>query len=133
MEEFFKKEREFEMNHKVLYFLRELYYNCTYRLWYKVTNTKDEVKWAWQRVFRGYDDTANWDLGFYIAKISTPVLRNMVKNGVGYPSRITSEEWNKILLQIAQGFEDFTLGKNTYKEQRKACELFGKWLENLWD
>ena len=26
-----------------------------------LSNAKHEVKWAWQRVFRGYDDRITWD------------------------------------------------------------------------
>lgn len=148
MEEYFKKEREFEMNHKVLYFLRELYYNCTCRLWYKITNAKDEVKWAWQRVFRGYDVTASWALYAYITDIVLPVLKGY-RNGdkCGIPSIVckenesldkSQERWNKILDKMILSFEhiqkdELITDKKVDKEIQDGLKLFAKYFRTLWD
>lgn len=149
MEDYFKKEKEFKKNHKVKYFLRELYYNCTYRLWYKITNIKDEIKWAWQRVFTGYDVTASWGLDNYLTDIALPVLKGYRSgdNKSGIPSMVcrkneslkkSQKRWNGILDKMILSFEHIKKdvlipGKKVEKEIQDGLKLFAKYFRTLWD
>ena len=148
MENFLAREKEFEINHKVLYFLRELYYDCTYRLWSKITDMKYEVKWAWQRVFRGYDDTAYWGLYSYTTDIILPVLKDYRGGGkVGVPAMIcrekeslekSQERWKNILDKMILSFthikkDELNQDSKVEKEIQDGLKLFAKYFRTLWD
>jgi hypothetical protein len=96
----------------------------------------NRIKWAWQRAYRGYDDTAFWDLQFYLATIAAPTLRKMSQSS-GRPPLLTQEEWESHLSNMAIAMELIVMDKITYtKEQVKAIDrgiaLFGKWYKDLW-
>jgi hypothetical protein len=59
------------------------------------------VKFAWQRAFRGYDDSAWWSLDIYLASIAAPVLRKMADSTPSYPEDLTPESWTEILQKMA--------------------------------
>ena len=148
MEKFLEKKRLFKENHKVKYFFRELWYDCTCRLWYKITNAKDEVKWAWQRVFRGYDDTAYWGLYSYLTDIALPVLKWYKTNAHGIPSMVCIEKepmelsqkrWNNILDKMIFSFEIIKKDENLIEPKEvqvrvdEGLVLFAKYFQCLWD
>ena len=107
-----------------------------------------QIKWAWQRVFRGYDDTAYWDLCEYIMCIALPVLQYIKKEQGGLPYDkekkrvLTQEEWDNILDKMIAAFtlyeESLTIHGmiddtlETEEAKQKGFELFGKWLRSLW-
>lgn len=87
---------------------------------------KNQIKYAHQRVSRGWDDRAIWAVDMYLAKIipeimkqlkeDTYALPNQVFEGLPYENentysyseesmKIASERWDKILDEIAEGFE----------------------------
>ena len=112
------------------------------------------IKHGFQRMFRGYDDTAYWGLYHYIARIALPVLRHYkaqktgVPAGLGldYPNMTFSNQrrkWESILGKMITSFElildDEYYSLNT-KERKKhskqvteGLELFAKYYENLWE
>lgn len=148
MEDYFKKEKEFKENHKVRYFLREAYYECTYRTWRRIVDCKDEVKWAFQRAFRGYDNTAYWSLYSYLTNIALPVLRDYRKNKHGIPSMVmrkgesfkkSEERWNEILDKMIYAFQvikedrSYINPPEVDKKVQEGLKLFGKYYQTLWD
>ena len=112
----------------------------------------NRIKWAWQRVFRGYDDRWHWDL-FYAS--SRPIIENLMwlqKNHSGCPNEFYDEtkkgdechKWEDILGKMAQGFEagleidDKMLYKGDeydklMEQYNKGMELFVKYYRGLWD
>lgn len=104
-----------------------------------------EIKMAWQRVFRGYDDNANWDLESYLADIINKVTLHIAEHGSGHPDKLTEKKWKEILYQISFGFGSYIeMRSGVYsfrdkeykrleKEFKKGMELFCKYFPNLWD
>lgn len=104
------------------------YYALTHP-WKIVDYCVRQVKYAWQRVFRGWDDTAVWSIDSYLAKQIPELIRKLKKDQHGYPACILPEDyepgatrpeeeeeaiekeaiekWNNILDSIAEGFEAY--------------------------
>lgn len=68
---------------------------------------KSEIKWAYQRVFRGYDDKWYWSFNHQVADVAIKVFKNMSKKVWGHPSELKFKKWQKILMKIAEGFEAY--------------------------
>jgi len=48
----------------------------------------DQIRWAWQRLFRGWDDRVLWGIDYYLAKM-LPIWITMLKQDLyGVPSQI---------------------------------------------
>lgn len=126
-----------------------------WRLGFKVKNLYYQVKYGFQRMFRGYDDTEvfNADLTFIDRYLK--ILKDFSKNHYGYPPSITNEQWddildemikhltlmneNNIMSELKKGMPDSF--KPDYKTVREIMDkhkdeffkLFSKWFYNLWD
>ena len=104
-----------------------------------------EIKLAWQRVFRGYDDTMSWNLETHLADLINKITLDMADNGHGHPDKLTEKKWKEILQQISFGFGSYmemrsgcyTFKDKEYKrlekEYKKGMELFAKYFPYLWD
>lgn len=110
-----------------------------------------EIKWAWQRVFRGWDDTVVWSLDTYLAKNICVWLEELKKDKAGVPSNIYSqyedgedgyrlalEEYRKILDEIICGFDDYVkaveeMRKYDKKKLKESFRLLEENFETLWD
>jgi len=109
---------------------------------------KYEVKWAWQRVFRGWDDTACWSIDEHLSILLPKVIRKLRDGCDSYPLGLKNlKEWKVILGQMADGFEaywlmrnaTFTNEKSFFKQQEilkkkfdKGFQLFVKHFSGLW-
>ncbi len=102
-----------------------------------------KVKWAMQRVVRGYDDRLFWSLADYIDPMIVAHVRalrydkNMFS---GYPHGLTEKKWNKVLDTILAGFVDepeMGMSKKEWKKylknREKALVLLAFYWDNLWD
>ena len=113
---------------------------------------KCETKWAWQRVFRGFDDRWYWGLCGELNNVIPKVVRHMKKNYSGCPPELWDKKakdnechkWGEILEKIARGFEaseeieDELLYKGKkfmklYKERKEGLQLFVDNFTSLWD
>lgn len=106
------------------------------RLINAIKTWKNRLKWAWQRAYRGYDDTAKWSLDYYIAKIAMPVLKQMARYP-GHPGSITAAQWRDYLFQMYRAMELIAEDKGIYTEEEEkeiddGIALFGKWFRALW-
>jgi len=139
------------------------YYVMTHP-WELLSYWKRQIRWAWQRVFRGWDDRATWAVDYYFANILPQIIRKLKEEKHGIPVQmfdsdpypveneylgyndedmvIAEEKWNKILDEIADGFENYkTIDEVPLAEREKAYqdffdgafELFKKYFVNLWD
>jgi hypothetical protein len=61
------------------------YYKCTSSLYYK-------CKYAWQRLFREYDDLDKWNAAWYIARKAVPVLTAMRNSFQGTSLKLHRED-----------------------------------------
>ena len=50
-----------------------------------------QVKWAWQRVFRGYDDRESFSMSGYLAKRISTLTRDLESYVEGYPCALYDE------------------------------------------
>ena len=135
-----------------------------YRWWHKfpiyaIKNIIDfnrQIKWLYQRAFRGYSDCDNWDIAGYLCIIMPDMLRNLDR--CGHPLGSTSKEWSAALEKMAKGFEAVDKLHNlenwensehpwTAKQKQEShkrdladqktfkagMKLFTRWYRNLWD
>lgn len=98
------------------------------------------VKYAWQRLVRGYDDRLFWSMSHYIDPMIVAHIKNLREDGHGHPSNITEKKWNKILdtIMLGMGEEPEMLAGvkawNKYRKDReKALILLAFYWDNLWD
>ena len=126
-----------------------------WRLGYKIKNLYYQIKYGFQRMFRGYDDTEvfNTDLTFIDRYLK--ILKDFSKNHHGYPPSITNEQWNDILDEMIKHLSLMTADNvetelkkcmpNSFEPDYKTVseimdrhkdeffKLFSKWFYNLWD
>lgn len=87
--------------------------NLYYLIPRKLSDWKYEIKWAYQRVFRGYDDTTVWNFHHHIAEQFPRILRDLKENGFGCPSQFYDSKkkdnechkWKEVLEKMAKGFD----------------------------
>lgn len=88
-----------------------------------------EIKYAYQRLKRGYSDRDLWDFDSYLCEMVPMAVRNLAKNSMGCPGDLWDKDaknnechkWSEILEEIAQGFE----AADQIKSMRRYC----KWLK----
>ena len=51
-----------------------------------------QIKWAWQRVFRGWDDRVIWSINFHLAEVLPQWLEKLKKYKHGIPGQMFTEE-----------------------------------------
>jgi hypothetical protein len=115
------------------------------------------IKWFFQRGWRGYADCDVWSIDYYIDEWMPSALRQLGK-GCGTPAILCGEDsdnislnkshkkWVTILEQIAVGFEanmrlqncEYNLEnmgekKELYRKCDKGLKLFIKYFNNLWN
>lgn len=116
-----------------------------------------KIKWLFQRIFRGFDDTAAWNLDWKISKFILPRLKHFRKlERIGVPSTMFNEvdgnystdelhqkkidEWNIVLDKMILAFENIVndeYNKDNYKKQQEEIQeglkLFCTHFQGLWD
>lgn len=132
--------------------------------WYAVknfiTNAVTGVRYAWQRVTKGYDELAWFSMDFYLADLIAKLTDELNKNGVGTPSVIFTElgftpdengkytepeellaksAWSEVLTKIKEGFNEYSEVDNCMlhpdaelKKFHAGFELFHKYFRHLW-
>lgn len=119
-----------------------------WRILNKIEDWKNEIKFGFQRMFRGFDDTAYWSLDWYLAYIILPVLKKYKQDSLcGCPfnketqNYFTEEEWDKKLGKMIKAFELIINQENTYimeswEENEKiiteGLTEFAKYYQDLW-
>ena len=98
----------------------------------------NQIKWAWQRVVRGYDDRVLWDISHLDSQI-VAVATYLRDEGHGRPMGVTQKKWNKVLNTLIEGFSpepDWKNGKELkkyIKKRKEALVLLAYYWDNLWD
>jgi len=100
-----------------------------YRTGYMLTHphkmiwrTCREIRWAWQRVVRGWDDTVWWSLDSFLCPIIIHTLTKLKEDGHGYPAELTVEKWGEVLAEMIDGFK-------AAEEIQNDTESFPVWQE----
>lgn len=99
-----------------------------------------ELQYAWQRIFRGWDDRVIWSIDWYLAEVMPVWIRRLKETKIGYPMGMEEDEWDKILDGIIEGFEaayrimDLTDEKGKDLDKfHSGMDLFKEYFFNLWD
>lgn len=148
------KQGEYDLKHPIRTFFRDSYYFVFWGIPRNIGDAWRSIKWGFQRVFRGYDDTAIWSLDNYLTRIALPVLKHYRANKHGIPLIEGMEndpfekqeaEWNRILDVMINAFQimhdedtDFKVRSDEdYKERSRQIEeglaYFAKHYRGLWD
>jgi len=109
-----------------------------------IRNVKYEIKYAWQRVFRGYDDRWHFSTYSMIGDTLIKALGGLKKYHTGYPAHLkgNGKEWKQILGEIIKGFKAARKISETFnpkkikvynKDFQKGMKLFVKYYFSLWD
>lgn len=116
---------------KVIHWIRYQLPYSHYRLMYKLGDWKREVKWAWQRAFRGYDDSMVWGFYYENAKQTIAVLKQLRSKHVGScyitdPDNVlkTKEKYSK---KDVNQYDDL----NVHKRYEEALDIMIEGFESL--
>lgn len=118
-----------------------------HRIKRQLSDLRLEVKWAWQRAFRGWDDTAIWGMGEYLSEIIVDVLKFHRDKGrvlIFYKSEFGNSdkdiEYNeKKLNEMIEGFKiirdkDDLIRTDKEKEKvKKALNMLANKFEHFWE
>ena len=64
------------------------------------------IKWAYQRITRGWCDKDVWNLDCWFLDVVVPMLKHLKETKHGYPAYMTEEQWNHILDEMIMHFEN---------------------------
>ena len=118
-----------------------------------IGDAKRQMKWAGQRVVRGWDDRALWSLDYYLASNLVTWLSELKRTKVGVPCSclvagpeteenmlIAVENWNTILDTMIDGFQaaaDMAYGEGFDDGRRErfrvGMQAFAEYFFDLWD
>lgn len=110
-------------------------------IWYrpktKIIDAFYQVKYAFQRAFRGYDDREVFSADHFFVERQLKILKEFKKYNCGYPcSSITSENWNNIIQQMIDDLQFISDNSEDFKEVEKYKDhffyLFSKWFFHIW-
>jgi len=111
-------------------------------LGYRLRHIRYELKYAWQRVWRGYDDSMVFDMNDTFIELYREILKDFKENLHGYPGTMTEEEWNDILDEMIGSLDRmyYVLFKSdnddadlVEQEKDRFFELFKEHFWSLWD
>ena len=120
------------------------------------------IKWKWQRARRGYSECDVWGLnGFIIEKLHKPIkafVKYQAEHGHGAPVEFEKDPagWLEVLYKIEYAFDQGYQEEVTYtdefhehlmemleakdgryeerlKKMQEGFELFGRFLQTMWD
>lgn len=124
---------------------------------YKIYRSPRKIKWAYQRLTRGYSDKDMWNADVYIARVIAGSLTWFVENGHGVAfSYIDPSDYDDLDGAIILRDEDYLkyaalfaeygsngvamnkkwkkqLGGISEKEYRQMMKWLGQHLQELWD
>lgn len=107
--------------------------------WLLYSDKKRSVRFLYQRLTRGWDDSDTWSLDQPLAKLIAPRLRRFREIYNGHPTDLTEAEWNARLDKMIAAFEwyasDDRWGPNEFENLEKhqeGIDLFAKHYMQLW-
>lgn len=100
------------------------------------------LKYSYQRLTRGFDDTATWNIDYHLATQIPAMIKVMKSRKIGYPEGLSEIEWANILENICIGFDAYAELDDVYDIETIKLEtekfeegfvLFHKYYSYLWD
>jgi hypothetical protein len=100
---------------------------------------KRSLRFFFQRITRGYDDSETWNLDCRLAEYILPRLKRFRQINPCYPTD-TPEEWDQILDQMIFAFEWYAsdvcerdnINDETYQKVQRGMALFAEYYGALW-
>lgn len=106
---------------------------------YKFRTLKRELGFAWQRMWKGYDDTYWYSMNGTFIELYIELFTEWIDNIHSYPHDMTSREWEETL-NLMKGYLIFTEKaldddnrELATEYKNKFFELFSKHFFDLWD
>lgn len=121
--------------------IKYLYTHSLSNMYHQLKNKKwkRSIRFLYQRLTRGWDDSDTWSLDQPLAKLILPRLRRFNEIRGGHPSSLTEEEWNTILNKMIAAFEWYAsedrYGADEFeniKKHQEGIDLFAEWYAGLW-
>lgn len=95
---------------------------------------KREIRYAYQRITRGFSDRETWNVQHEFAKWVVPRLKRFKKVNNGTPYGLSPKEWDEKLNEMIEGFSivasDQYWGSNE-EDDKKAAEIDKKNAEKI--
>ena len=99
--EIIEKEKTISLRKKIIRSFYRLYYILKLDF---IFNIHNEIKYFFQRGYKGYSDRDVWSADYYIAKTVSKIITQLNKKKNGYPYGLSTKEWGNILKKIAKSF-----------------------------
>lgn len=113
--------------------------------WDVVSETGRRIKWAYQRVYRGWDDRATWGVGYWLIEYMPGILSSIKGSQYGIPATFFSDDdinmadnnaaakkYDKVLADLIDGFnemkqlQDFDFDYRSKKTKDKSFREYKK-------
>ena len=100
---------------------------------------KRELGYAWQRVWKGYDNRFWWDMNNAFINLYTELFKEFRDNMNSHPHNIGHVEWKNILdkmvnlLEQMWALEDNCEYGKALKKKNEFFKLFSEYFYDLWD
>ncbi len=100
---------------------------------------KQKIRFFFQRLTRGWDDSELWNLDHNLSKLILPRLKIFRQFHLTYPHGMEYEEFNAIVDKMIYSFEYLSTDKaydfnpEEDKKVQEGLELFAKYFRALWD
>jgi hypothetical protein len=112
-------------DHRAYYVLQEP--------WKILRYYKNEIKYAHQRVSRGWDDKAVWHVGYFLAEMLPGIMRQLKEVGHGFPVTMYEGAEDNPISQMQLGSIDNDGNYIETEEDKKASEKWDKILDDIAD
>lgn len=121
--------------------IRHHIYDLRYNHKEAIRLLRRDVKFLWQRITRGFDDSETWSLDYSLAKIILPRLKRFRELDPCFiPTDMTHDEWNAILDKIIYAFEyaasdtrwEIGFGNEESARVDEGLKLFAKYYFAMW-
>ena len=100
---------------------------------------KRSLRFLYQRLIRGWDDSQTWSLDHSLGKLILPRLKRFKEVNNGIPDLLSEAEWDAILDKMIAAFdfaaseERWNATSEEYAEHQEGLELFAKYyFAHLW-
>lgn len=109
---------------------------------HKITTLKRELEYAWQRAWKGYDESYWYGLDSTFVELYISLLTRLRMDMNSYPPDMTVEEWESILDEMISCLKAmrvlFVSGvdrdyDDIMEKKDRFFKLFNKYFYHLWD
>lgn len=98
-----------------------------------IKNFFRKIKWAYQRIVRGYADIDLWNFDIYLSNLMYVALNDLANNSYGFPGTEpydTPEKWKNFLTELADHFfySQPENGSDEEQKQWNAYDEMNSWI-----